>query len=223
MDSRSITRTSSTVVEIGQTQMISLKPLQSQPKYVILTIILIVFCATTGLDVNADNIFSQWDQQLFDRFYDTPPPNKPMWTAMELTTELGHYRSVMGLSLLLMAYGNEDRQNTGRLLTSAYLSTGVITYGMKQLFRRKRPLDDMLGSPAMPSGHTSISFSAATILGYRYPKLRIPLYIGAGLVGFTRIYLGRHYPSDVLVGAVVGTTMGVIVWHNRLSLLEWKF
>lgn len=200
-----------------------MKYLQPRSNFVRLTIILIVFWGTTGLEANADNILARWDQQLFDRIYDAPPHSEPVWTAMELTTEFGHYRSVMGLSILLMAYGNEDRQNTGRLLSSAYLSTGVITYGMKQLFRRKRPLDDMLGNPSMPSGHASIAFSAATILGYRYPKWRIPLYIGAGLVGFTRIYLGRHYTSDVLVGAVIGTTMGVIVWHNRVTLLQWKF
>ena len=200
-----------------------MKYLQRNTKFVSLTFILIVFWCPTGLDANADSILARWDQQLFDRFYDTPPPNEPMWTAMEITTEFGHYRSVMGLSILLMAYGNEDRQNTGRLLSSAYLSTGLITYGIKQLVRRKRPLDNMLGNPSMPSGHASIAFSAATILGYQYPSWRIPLYIGAGLVGFSRVYLGRHYVSDVLVGAAIGTTMGVLVWHNRVTLLQWEF
>lgn len=200
-----------------------MKYLQRNTKFVSLTFILITFWCITGLEADADNILARWDQQLFDRFYDTPPPNEPMWTAMEITTEFGHYRSVMGLSILLMAYGNEDRQNTGRLLSSAYISTGLITYSLKQLVRRKRPLDNILGNPSMPSGHTSIAFSAATILGYRYPRWRIPLYIGAGLVGFSRVYLGRHYVSDVLVGAAIGTTMGVLVWHNRVTLLEWKF
>ncbi len=187
-------------------------------------IYVLFFCwFAIGLDANADNIFAQWDQQLFDRVYDAPPRSEPMWTVMEGISEFGHYRSVMGLSILLMAYGDEDHQNTGRLLSSAYLSTGIITYGIKQLVRRKRPLDDMLGNPSMPSGHASIAFSAATILGYQYPKWRIPLYIGAGLVGFSRIYLGRHYTSDVLTGAAIGTAMGVLVWHNRVTLLQWKF
>lgn len=194
------------------------------PKKQALLIYVLFLCLFAfGLDANADNIFARWDQQLFDRIYDAPPHSEPMWTVMEGITEFGHYRSVMGLSILLMAYGNEDHQRTGRLLSSAYLSTGILTYGVKQLVRRKRPLDDMLGNPSMPSGHASIAFSAATILGYRYPKWRIPLYIGAGLVGFSRIYLGRHYTSDVLTGAVIGTAMGVIVWHNRVTLLQWKF
>ena len=192
-------------------------------KQVSLIYVLFFCCFAIGLDANADNILSRWDQQLFDRIYDAPPRNEPMWTVMEGISEIGHYRSVMGLSILLMAYGNEDHQRTGRLLSSAYIGAGVMTYGIKRLTRRKRPLDETLGNPSLPSGHATIAFSAATILGYRYPKWRIPLYIGAGLVGFSRIYLGRHYTSDVLTGAAIGTAMGMIVWDNRVTLLQWKF
>ena len=192
-------------------------------KQVPLIYVLFVCWFAIGLDANADNIFAEWDQQLFDRIYDAPPRSEPMWTVMEGISEIGHYRSVMGLSILLMAYGDEDHRRTGRLLSSAYIGAGVMTYGLKRLTRRKRPLDETLGNPSFPSGHATIAFSAATILGYRYPKWRIPLYIGAGLVGFSRIYLGRHYTSDVLTGAAIGTTMGMLVWHNRVTLLQWEF
>ena len=192
-------------------------------KQVSIIYVLFLVLFISGLEADADTFISRWDQQLFDRFYDTPPPNEPMWTIMDGISEAGHYRSIMGLSILLMAYGDEDHRNTGRLLSSAYISAGVMTYGLKHVIRRKRPLDDTLGNPSLPSGHATIAFSAATILGYRYPKWRIPLYIGAGLVGFSRIYLGRHYASDVLAGAAIGTTMGVLVWHNRVTLLKWEF
>ncbi len=183
-----------------------------------------VFCCfMIGLEADAENFLSRWDQTFFDRVYDAPPRQEPMWTLMEGITDLGHYRGVMGASILLMAYGNDSHRETGRLLSSAYIGTGVITFGMKRLIGRKRPLDETLGNPAMPSGHASIIFSVATILGYQYPKWRIPIYIGAGLVGFSRVYLGRHYASDVIVGAGIGTAMGMLVWHNRVTLLKWEF
>ena len=190
-------------------------------QWFICTLILCGFI--TGLEADAENFLSRWDQTLFNRIYDAPPHQEPIWTAMEGITELGDYRGVMGASILLMAYGNESHRETGRLLSSAYIGSGIITYGMKRLIGRKRPLDETLGNPAMPSGHASITFSVATILGYRYPRWRIPLYIGAGLVSFSRVYLGRHYTSDVVVGAAIGTATGVLVWHNRTTLLKWEF
>ena len=187
-------------------------------------ICILVFCVfITAIEVNAENFVSRWDQELFDRIYDAPPHHQPTWTVMERITDFGDYRAVIAASALLMAYGNDSHRETGKLLFSAYTGAGVITYGMKRLVGRKRPLDETLGNPALPSGHTSIAFSVATILGYRYPKLRIPLYIGAGLVGFSRIYLGRHYTSDVLTGAAIGTGMGMLVWNKRATLLKWEF
>ena len=184
----------------------------------------LVFCAfMTGLEANAENSLSRWDQTLFDRIYDAPPRQEPMWTIMERVSDFGDYRGVMGASILLYTYGNEAHRETGKLLSSAYMGAGIITFGMKRLVGRKRPLDETLGNPSMPSGHASITFSVATILGYKYPKWRIPLYIGAGLVSFSRIYLGRHYTSDVVAGAAIGTAMGVLVWHKRVTLLKWEF
>ncbi|RKU29908.1 hypothetical protein C6495_13730 [Candidatus Poribacteria bacterium] len=171
----------------------------------------------------AENVLSRWDKAVFDSIYDAPPRREPLWTLMEGITEFGHYRAVMGVSMLLMAYGNPEHRETGRLLTSAFLATGTMTYGMKHLVGRKRPLDETLGNPAFPSGHTSLAFTSATILGYRYPRWRVPLYVGAGFVGFSRIYLGRHYASDVIVGAALGTAVGVLVWHNAPMLLRWEF
>ena len=184
----------------------------------------LIFCPIiAGSEANAENFLSRWDQTLFDRIYDAPPHQQPTRTVMEGISEFGDYRAVMGASILLMAYGNDSHRETGKLLSSAYIGAGIVTFGMKRLIGRKRPLDEVLGNPALPSGHASIAFSVATILGYQYPKLRIPLYIGAGLVSFSRIYLGRHYTSDVVTGAAIGTTMGMLVWHNRATLLQWEF
>lgn len=179
--------------------------------------------ALTGGSVDAEDFLLRWDQPIFDRIYDAPPRQEPTWTLMEGISRLGDYRAVMGASILLMAYGDAAHKETGKLLSSAYMGAGIVTYGAKRLVGRKRPLDETLGNPSLPSGHAAIAFSVATILGYQYPKLRIPLYIGAGLVSFSRIYLGRHYISDVVTGAAIGTGMGMLVWHTRATLLKWEF
>ena len=182
-----------------------------------------LFCLTAVAGYADDgNVLSRLDRDIFDAIYDEPPRSEPLGTAMEIGTYFGDGRTMLGVSLLLMAYGGDKNRETGRLLTSTFISTGVIIWGMKEIIGRKRPLDDV-SNPAFPSGHTAYAFAGATLLGSRYPKLRIPLYIGAGLVGLTRIYLGRHYLSDVIAGAAVGTITGALVSRHRATLLEWRF
>ncbi len=184
----------------------------------------ILFCliSVTGY-TDESNFFLRLDQDIFDAIYDEPPRSEPLGTTMEIGTYLGDSRVILGAALLLMAYGNDERHEVGRLMTSTVISTGVIVWGMKHVIGRKRPLDDVVGNPAFPSGHTAYAFAGATLLGHQYPKLRIPLYIGAGLVGVTRIYLGRHYLSDVIAGAAVGTLTGALVSRHRGTLLAWRF
>jgi undecaprenyl-diphosphatase len=57
---------------------------------------------------------------------------------------------------------------------------------------------------SFPSGHTSAAFMMATLLGFYCTSLTIPLYCWAALVGFSRVVLGVHFPTDTLVGAILG-------------------
>jgi undecaprenyl-diphosphatase len=57
---------------------------------------------------------------------------------------------------------------------------------------------------SFPSGHTSAAFMMATLLGFYCTPLMIPLYCWAALVGFSRVVLGVHFPTDTLVGAILG-------------------
>lgn len=91
----------------------------------------------------------------------------------------------------------------------------------KSLVARLRPstiLDDaiVIGFPngySMPSTHTTLAFAFAFVLSYKEPIYRKWFYLLAGLVGFSRIYVGHHYPGDVLIGALLGTVIGsIIIW-----------
>lgn len=90
----------------------------------------------------------------------------------------------------------------------------VLTTLLKYAVRRPRPALTypdiqpltLETDPSFPSGHTSAAFSFATALSLQYPRwyVAVPAYLWAGGVGYSRLHLGVHYPSDVLAGAVLG-------------------
>ncbi|MCR8561594.1 phosphatase PAP2 family protein [Mucilaginibacter sp. BJC16-A38] len=115
----------------------------------------------------------------------------------------------------VVRHDSEMRQNALYVGSSAAITFGT-TMLMKTIFKRRRPFVQNLkivavynaGSTSFPSGHTSTSFAVATALSRAYPKwyVIVPSYLWAGSVGYSRMYLGVHYPSDVFGGAVLGTT-----------------
>jgi membrane-associated phospholipid phosphatase len=113
----------------------------------------------------------------------------------------------------LITHDNKMMKTACLMLAASAVNIGV-TYAMKYSFNRQRPYDtypDILkkssgGGPSFPSGHTSSSFATATSLSLAYPKwyIIVPSYTWAATVGYSRMYLGVHYPSDVLAGAITG-------------------
>jgi membrane-associated phospholipid phosphatase len=93
--------------------------------------------------------------------------------------------------------------------------TSVLAQGMKRIILRERPFEvypDIVkrtngGGYSMPSGHTAAAFYTAASLSFWHPRwyVVVPAFTWASLVGYGRIYQGVHYPSDVLVGALLGS------------------
>ncbi|HBL40024.1 MAG TPA: hypothetical protein DDY98_00015, partial [Ruminococcaceae bacterium] len=73
---------------------------------------------------------------------------------------------------------------------------------------------------SFPSGHTSSSFAAATVLFCNNKKLGAPALVLAVLIGFSRIYCGVHYCTDVLAGTVVGVAFGIAAFFGVRALLK---
>ncbi|MFL5973159.1 MAG: phosphatase PAP2 family protein [Gaiellaceae bacterium] len=89
---------------------------------------------------------------------------------------------------------------------------------MKLLTERARPpladpsiqaLVSLPDSTSFPSGHAATAFAAATAVGMLHPRFRIPLLALAGTVALSRVYLGVHFWSDVLVGSLLGVAIGL--------------
>ncbi|MDD3080220.1 MAG: phosphatase PAP2 family protein [Paludibacter sp.] len=129
-----------------------------------------------------------------------------------------------GISLL--EKDSVNRQKAIFIGVSVISATAIATI-LKYAVNRPRPfitypylekLSDG-GSPSFPSGHTSDAFALATSVSMAYPKWYViaPSFLWAGAVGYSRMDLGVHYPSDVLAGALLGTASAYLCYKAN----EW--
>ena len=84
------------------------------------------------------------------------------------------------------------------------------------VYAEPRPLVSVPHSGAFPSGHASCAFAAATVIAYASRRLAVPAYALAALVAWSRVYVGVHWPLDVIGGAALGTLVAIAL----LRLLE---
>jgi membrane-associated phospholipid phosphatase len=96
---------------------------------------------------------------------------------------------------------------------------GITVTLLKGVFDRERPpladpgLDPVGTVPAsasFPSGHSATAFAAAVAVGILYPRFRTPLLALAATVAISRVYLGVHFATDVLVGSLLGAAIGLV-------------
>lgn len=106
----------------------------------------------------------------------------------------------------------DDKQGLFQLGLSE-ASTLAVNYALELCIRKKRP--DGTGNHAFPSTHTAIAFAGASYLQKRYGwQFGVPAYAVAGFVAWGRVKAERHDVWDVLAGAAIGTTCGLLLTHR---------
>ncbi len=137
------------------------------------------------------------------------------------------------LSVWSVGYFKHDkiRMRNGYKSAISIATANLISLGLKYAIQRKRPYVSYptiiekrseQGPYSFPSGHTTAAFSAATALTLSTKKwwVGVPAYTYASLVGYARMRLGAHYPSDVLGGACIGVLTGLLTWKIDQYILK---
>ena len=137
-----------------------------------------------------------------------------------VVTKLGNGGTIWIAIAVMLLFSKKKRRYGYMIMLSLLGSLLLNNLLLKNLVGRMRPYEiigkliPLIENPtdyAFPSGHTASSFAAAAILYRKLPKrFGVPALILATLIGFSRLYLGVHYPSDVLCGMVSGVGVSYI-------------
>lgn len=148
---------------------------------------------------------------------------------MYRVTDLGGAIFSTLFSLMLVLLGNDLIRLIGLEALAVLALSQIVVHSLKLLLSRERPYQIIehlntfgfnLKDYSFPSGHTTASFSIATVLALNIPSLSLLTFIIAGIIGVSRIYLGVHYPTDVAAGIILGVGSSILVHSFLLVHIE---
>jgi undecaprenyl-diphosphatase len=160
------------------------------------------------------------DEAIYETIAITPTPSLDRVMRM-LSTAANYSRLWMGTAAAIAVLGGRPgREAAAQGLISVSVTSAVVNIALKRVGQRRRPeraADHpvqrnvrMPTSHSFPSGHAASAFAFATGVGHRLPVVAAPVHIAAGLVAYSRVHTGVHYPGDVLAGSVLGTAIAQV-------------
>lgn len=149
-----------------------------------------------------------------------------------LSKAADHSRLWLGISAAMALTGGTcGRRAASKGLLAIGAASATVNLGIKPLARRRRPAREepapfrnryvpMPGSTSFPSGHAASAFAFVYAVSRDMPRLAVPIGLLAGAVAHSRVHTGVHYPSDVVIGAILGASTAALVASPGDALLD---
>ncbi|MCR2043488.1 phosphatase PAP2 family protein [Anaerosalibacter massiliensis] len=162
-----------------------------------------------------------FDEKIMERVHENP--SETMTNIMKVITFLGSSKFFFGIGLVLLFFFYKNKYYEGMFpLFSSIIGTYLVNAILKNIFVRTRPLKYFLIEQtgySFPSGHSMVSMAFYTTMTYLFLENKkgkntfiwVLNFLLIGLIGFSRIYLGVHWPTDVIAGYVMGFLVHIII------------
>ena len=140
---------------------------------------------------------------------------------MTFMTRVGSPAVVLGGVLLIALTAPPAGVITARAAIVSLLATNIVAETLKWAIARPRPDGShSRANSSFPSSHAANAYAIATLLADRWPVAGPAMWITAAVISFSRVYLNRHYPSDVLGGMLIGWGISSAVLARRRRFTE---
>lgn len=172
--------------------------------------LLLLVVSLLGPLLDADARLERWVQLLR-----SPRLERPM----RFASDIGQPSVVLGTLLLIAVLEPASGVHVARVALLALIPTNLAVEAVKRATERPRP--DGERNPAnssFPSSHAANAFALAAVLARRWRRPGVLFFLGAATIAFSRVYLNRHYPGDVIAGVLIGLGFA---WIAERAYRSW--